>query len=311
MTETVSNRGREDVLTQVRQLVSAVQPPPEPEPERVERAAPAKPGALLLTPALRVPEPNAKGKRAASDQRPMTLEERIAELEAAVGNQVQEWEPDGSEGDAPHQPSAVIYPARMAQQGTTAPREHDAGAGQDSVEPDGDAEAEARFVHLDPDDPARPDPAAAPEASADDDEDHARSEADGGVALFFHAGRTATPSQADQEDAARATPEPPHPVEEALQGADGAALVDDGSDAVDGADTAAVLDDPEPAMADEAVALDAHERLEAVDEDELRRIVRAVLLEELTGPLGEKMTRNIRKMLRREIDRALSLREFD
>lgn len=43
----------------------------------------------------------------------------------------------------------------------------------------------------------------------------------------------------------------------------------------------------------------------AVDEELLRRIVAQVLQEELQGALGERITRNVRKLVRREINRAL------
>lgn len=42
-----------------------------------------------------------------------------------------------------------------------------------------------------------------------------------------------------------------------------------------------------------------------VDEELLRRIVAQVLQEELQGALGERITRNVRKLVRREINRAL------
>lgn len=49
----------------------------------------------------------------------------------------------------------------------------------------------------------------------------------------------------------------------------------------------------------------------AVDPDVLRRIVSDILHEELRGALGERITRNVRKMVRREIQRALMARELD
>jgi hypothetical protein len=42
-----------------------------------------------------------------------------------------------------------------------------------------------------------------------------------------------------------------------------------------------------------------------VDEEMLRRIVTQVLQQELQGALGERITRNVRKLVRREINRAL------
>lgn len=48
-----------------------------------------------------------------------------------------------------------------------------------------------------------------------------------------------------------------------------------------------------------------------VDEDFLRDIVSEIVREELQGDLGERITRNVRKLVRREIHRALASREFD
>lgn len=49
----------------------------------------------------------------------------------------------------------------------------------------------------------------------------------------------------------------------------------------------------------------------AIDEDALREIVTEMLQRELQGPLGERITRNVRKLVRREIHRALASRDFD
>ncbi|MDC1500086.1 hypothetical protein N8388_02380 [Octadecabacter sp.] len=48
-----------------------------------------------------------------------------------------------------------------------------------------------------------------------------------------------------------------------------------------------------------------------LDEESLRDLVASVVREELTGPLGERITRNVRKLVRREIYRILSSQEFD
>lgn len=47
------------------------------------------------------------------------------------------------------------------------------------------------------------------------------------------------------------------------------------------------------------------------DQDELRDMVAQIVREELTGDLGERVTRNIRKMVRREINRSLSARDIE
>ena len=47
------------------------------------------------------------------------------------------------------------------------------------------------------------------------------------------------------------------------------------------------------------------------DEQVLRDLVRDLIREELAGSLGERITRNVRKLVRAEIARALALREFE
>lgn len=47
------------------------------------------------------------------------------------------------------------------------------------------------------------------------------------------------------------------------------------------------------------------------DEDMLRDLVRDIIREELQGALGERITRNVRKLVRAEIARALAVRDFE
>lgn len=49
----------------------------------------------------------------------------------------------------------------------------------------------------------------------------------------------------------------------------------------------------------------------ALDEQKLREIVREIIREELASTLGERITRNVRKLVRVEINRALTTREFE
>jgi hypothetical protein len=51
--------------------------------------------------------------------------------------------------------------------------------------------------------------------------------------------------------------------------------------------------------------------LNGFDEDELRDLVRNMIREELQGVMGERITRNVRKLVRREIQRALAADEFE
>jgi hypothetical protein len=79
-----------------------------------------------------------------------------------------------------------------------------------------------------------------------------------------------------------------------------------------------VADDAADDMAAAAMAaLAAEEAAEAagniteLDEDMLREIVRDIIREELQGTLGEKITRNVRKLVRAEINRALITDDLD
>lgn len=48
-----------------------------------------------------------------------------------------------------------------------------------------------------------------------------------------------------------------------------------------------------------------------LDEESLREMVSDIVRQELQGPLGERITRNVRKLVRREIHRALASQELD
>lgn len=71
---------------------------------------------------------------------------------------------------------------------------------------------------------------------------------------------------------------------------------------------------PEPPQAapereDGPGLFDAEESM--LDDEILRDIVREIIREELAGTLGERITRNVRKLVRVEVNRALTAREFE
>jgi cell pole-organizing protein PopZ len=47
-----------------------------------------------------------------------------------------------------------------------------------------------------------------------------------------------------------------------------------------------------------------------LDEESLRELVADIVRAELQGALGERITRNVRKLVRREIQRALSAQDL-
>lgn len=220
----------EDVLSSIRRLVangSEQQRTPSPAPEK-----PAAPERLVLTPAQRIevvedPAPEAEvvaKPEVAVEPQPVeapeadmweeiSLEDRIAELEAAIADVQDDWEPDGSETARQHLNFADI-----------------------NREPVGTFHVQA-------------------EAEDEDDQDQAVSGADPGADEF----------DPDAEAATLA----------------GNMFAGDSDDA------------------------------DVLDEETLRQMVNDIVREELQGALGERITRNVRKLVRREINRALASREFE
>lgn len=274
MSDPVTNVEIEDVLSSIRRLVAeggrGKAEPSAPDPQ--EAAVPDK---FVLTPALRVASDNshraAQGKEAKTDapaqgdEGPLTLEdpiivpdepsqpsattaewtdrppfkaadrasleETIAELEAAVTAQDQEWEPDGSEIQPEPAFSLTRFPPL------------------DDVE---DAQT------LEPSSPLD----TASQADTDDAEAHARYDE---PTMF---------AEHEEEIPDEAPLFLRHPTNKPD-------LLDDNLAAY---------------MSDDAV----------IDETALREIISDVLREELQGPLGERITRNVRKLVRQEIQRVLS-----
>ncbi len=88
----------EDVLSSVRRLVSQELPKRE-----VSKPVVPDAGALVLTSKDRIEaDPKARHET-------RSLEERIAELEAAVDNSSSEFEPDGSEDQSQHRPDRIVF----------------------------------------------------------------------------------------------------------------------------------------------------------------------------------------------------------
>jgi hypothetical protein len=77
-----------------------------------------------------------------------------------------------------------------------------------------------------------------------------------------------------------------------------------GTAADDAAEAAALA-----ALAEDEAAPDAG--LTELDEDMLREIVREIIRDELQGTLGERITRNVRKLVRAEINRALITQDLE
>lgn len=215
-----------------------------------EPEAGAEPEAQLALAAEAEPEPEPE----ADAWEEVSLEERIAELEAAVAGSGGEWEPDGSE---------VRYHAESfedleAMQVVSAPLPEPVD--EPAPEPE-------TWVPAEEADAVAAEPQAAPQ------DDAATIEEEG-----------AEPEQEPEAQAAAEAQDsaPEEPV------AAGDAAEDEDSFFAENAGEEAVM-----------------------DEETLRQLVSDIVREELQGALGERITRNVRKLVRREINRALASRDFD
>ncbi len=209
MSESVSNAEIEDVLTSIRRLVSGDEGKPAAKADVAARK-PSAAAKLILTADFRVsdapkgaanaeekPAETATFRHAAEPEQSETkpsLESTIAELEAAIGEQDEEWEPDGSGFEEDAEAEAVMTAPIKDMMGTKQPI--------DEIE----------------------------DAEIIEDE----------LAAGLFAG-----------------------------------------------------DDPE------------------FDEEALREMVSEIVRQELQGALGERITRNVRKLVRREINRVLAAQDFD
>lgn len=97
MAESGADPKVEDVLSSVRRLVS------NETPRNARPALSEGPGALVLEDSQRI-EAESSARQSAK-----SLEDRIAELEAAVDARLDEWEPDGSEDQEQHRPDRIVY----------------------------------------------------------------------------------------------------------------------------------------------------------------------------------------------------------
>ncbi|WP_417247388.1 hypothetical protein [Celeribacter sp.] len=234
------------------------------------------------------PAPQTENWNAALDDTPdevaaahvarLSLEQRIAELEAAVGAQAAEWEPDGSEDLEAEIPR--VMPRAFAETGArlfhfqgmpeTTSEETREEVAQAPFDADGVEMTQARD-HSDQIDDAEvieeTSFEAAQEAAAADVETD-----------------TVT-AQADMDEADDAEP-------------------------CEATEAEGVAPDPDPSL-EEELALAGYAEEDILDEEALRELVAQVIREELQGELGQRITRNVRRLVRREVQRALTLREFE
>ncbi len=273
----------EDVLSSIRRLVSESgrgSPPRQvPEAESLsddDELDATDPDRFVLTHALRVvesddPDETAAGPdlspvtepalaRPPSDRSLSRLEATIAELEAAVTMQADEFEPDGSEV----KPSEVWSDVSIRMHRRTAdPEASDA----ELVEPESvedDPFEDELVVPSEPLDEGEPIEDATEESPEGDFQDAAVPDSDD-----------------DHQD----------DLEEDSKDVLGQRRDNGGADGDD--DLSSYLDDG------------------MIDEGALRDMVSQIVRQELQGELGERITRNVRKLVRREIYRVVNSQEFE
>lgn len=222
------------------------------------------------------------------------LEQRIAELEQAVGRTGEQWEPDGSEPQEMHQPKLhFLERYRKVAEGDKLELR--------PVQPEDDvsADLQSAFDDIPPFDPevlkeigkeAAQEQAVSEAPAAQDDPEPDRFDFNSirnrepplrlaDVATFAHTPNVAQPADAGQS----------------------------GEPAPTTADAYSVLDRDTPGH--DVDLFDADQDL-LVDEEMLRTLVSDIVRDELQGRMGERITRNVRRMVRQEIERALQIRSL-
>ena len=351
MSDSASRTDVEDVLSSVRRLVSSEVP-------RTRRPdLPKGPGALVLTDAQRVEKAVSKGRAAKS------LEDRIAELEAAVSSREDEYEPDGSEDQSQHRPDRMVYSrppdeaerdqakdaalrlnrlslvrpvtsrdedAKDDEPVTESPRVRFRHARQAAAQDEADDTSMAQEAPMaeDVSDTSPPESAELRPFRNPDDmvgRVHARMDGDelgpppgpghNGFSERLEPYESNPEVQEATTDASADTePSDDDDFEAALSEALAKPEADVAPDEPDDDADRPPSDEDEPSYAAptvEPVGSLTEDALEGIDEELLRPLVAKLIREELQGELGERITRNVRKLVRREILRAINSSDFE
>jgi cell pole-organizing protein PopZ len=275
MSEPVSNAEIEDVLSSIRRLVSndveATHKESTPAPEKAQPA-----GKLILTADFRVAEPqnnDAENRDAQADQENMT--EEAPQEEAA-----QEETTDESVAE-------VVAEAPYEFHHTEAVSEAD-------PEPAAD---ESNEIWQDSADQAI-------ETSEEAAPSLENTIADLEAAIGQQQGEW-EPDGSDFEEDADAQEVMSEPVQDWIDGT--AQEVE--AEAISGEADEQTADAKDEVNANEAGLFGDEESV--IDEETLRDMVSDIVRQELQGALGERITRNVRKLVRREINRVLASQDFE
>ncbi|MEX0350255.1 MAG: hypothetical protein AB3N15_12600 [Paracoccaceae bacterium] len=326
MSNQVANVGIEDVLSSIRKLVSS-EDVPERQPVTAQR--PKKANKLVLTPALRVSDSVAEPEHRAPPKRVSAVPWRNPKT--TLFEAAQAHEPDGAdappakprpmllrpEDAVPNEKIAWIRPevakAARAEDAQTLGEAADGFAfhGQNAVDDEDGASDEpplTKKIEALEAAIARTDDQWEPDGATDEDYSGTKVEPAIGWQDRAPSDGTATgPDVASRVEIAAASvvepaideSDPGHSASPVQGQAELAAEDKDAVRADDTQQTASVTAEGIPA-ANEAV----------LDEERLQKLVAEIVRQELQGVLGERITRNVRKLVRREIQRALTARDL-
>lgn len=323
MSDPVTQDQVEDVLSSIRRLVSDK-----------ERTAPARPqasgdGRLVLTPSLRVADP--------LDTAPLDLgavakeswTPPLDEDAAPAAPQETSWDQEDHSSDAFwEEPEAPTLETEPQQKTTTtqaltqkiAALEEAIGTFQQEFEPDEPgtgANSGTDAPGMAWEDDVELDATGAPLQAAKDVVDVAFEDAQ---AAEIDADSAPAEMLRDVPNAAEAEPAqgeptflPRHSLERENAAAASDAMIDLAEQEIETATAEPAVEQPEqPAEAAESLSAAASMLDEQVlDEEALREIISQIVRAELQGALGERITRNVRKLVRREIYRALAAQDLD
>ncbi|WP_434286328.1 hypothetical protein [Celeribacter sp. SCSIO 80788] len=229
----------------------------------------------------------------------LTLEQRIAELEAAVGAQGLDWEPDGSEdldAEIPREmprgfiePGARVLHFRAREAAPLADAQGMDHFRDEQVSDEPVAEDQAQDMSAD--------------AWSGDKDDAAMSQSEETKPLSDEIGDAIADAEVIEETPAPQAGDTPEPLEMPAPEAQTPEVEDLGA-------APEVAHDPDPSL-EEELALAGYADEDIMDEEALRDLVAQVIREELQGELGQRITANVRRLVRREVQRALTLREFE
>ncbi|RPE70959.1 hypothetical protein EDD53_0071 [Pacificibacter maritimus] len=237
------------------------------------------------------PEPQETTTQAEPHHAPstsMSIEERIAELEAAVEEQpveaaFEDWQADETAGyDGYEEDYDADEPTAFSP----------AWANPSARVLDFQSASAAKFTHAQHTDVAEAPEPEVVDQTADVATDHADQDHDLEGPSDFEAFEHDVQKDKMSEEAEAAEASPFETTAEALQESDHVAY--SGSE-----------DD------DDDLALAGYSDQELLDEGALRDMIAEVIREELQGSLGERITSNVRRLVRREVQRALTLRDFE